>query len=173
MPDRWQEFMVAFKKSITAIEDRYFQIDRAKSPAAWRERAYCYELYHQLRNKLPEDFPYTLHGEIDKRGHQYICTHFVKCPNPDFIIHEPGTMNNLVVIEIKQCGCNLDEAKEDIQKIKTFVEQVGYQHGIFLIYGDRAIDNLDVPYEKISVLWHKGVGQQLELIAGEQGWRND
>lgn len=173
MPDRWQEFIVAFKKSITAIEDRYFQVDRTNAPAAWRERAYCYELYHQLRNNLPEGFPYTLHGEIDKRGHEEICLHFEGCPNPDFIIHEPGTMNNLTVIEVKHSGNSTIKANDDITKIRTFINQVGYQHGIFLIFGNRLIEGLKINNEKISVLWHKAVGQPLELISGDQGWTHD
>lgn len=64
----------------------------------FRERVYCYELYHQLRLALPANFLYTLQGEVDKMGHPII-TGGVK---PDFILHKSGTMNdNFLVIEVK------------------------------------------------------------------------
>lgn len=173
MSNHWKVFIKAFKKSVAAIEDRYFQIDRTNAPATWRERAYCYELYHQLRNRLPAGFPYTLHGEIDKRGHEEISHHFDVCPNPDFIVHDPGTMNNLAVIEVKHSYNSCSEVNDDIAKIRVFIDQVGYQHGILLLFGDKLIEGIDINNEKINVLWHKAVRQPLELIAGEQGWRND
>ena len=62
----------------------------------YRERVYCYELYHQMRllqksrtktlNNNPG--PLVINGEIDKRGHVLIAPNY----NPDFVIHEQGTM---------------------------------------------------------------------------------
>ena len=65
-----------------------------------RERVFCYELYHQLRQILPKDDPITLHAEIDKRGHIDFGPDDRR--NPDFIFHTPGThKGNTLVIEVK------------------------------------------------------------------------
>jgi hypothetical protein len=72
----WSEFWNLLLMSIRCIKKPYFQIERDTieegSPLVWRERAYCYELYHQIRCHLPYDYPYKLHGEIDKKGHQEV-----------------------------------------------------------------------------------------------------
>jgi hypothetical protein len=39
---------------------------------AYRERVYCYELYHQMRRRWPLNCEYSLNGEVDKRGHPYL-----------------------------------------------------------------------------------------------------
>ena len=52
-----------------------------------------------------------------------------------------------------------DNAQKDLGKLQTFVEKVKYGHGIFLVFGPSEIPDLNVPNERISVLWHKEVGQ--------------
>ena len=82
------------------MQAHYFQLPTAGAEEAiYRERVYCYELYHQLRVLLQgeEDLArYALSGEIDKRGHQIIrpCI-------PDLVFHAPGRMDNMVVLEVK------------------------------------------------------------------------
>jgi hypothetical protein len=73
-PDDWQsnwnEFRSALDDAIAKVPNEYFRIKRyGDDDPEPRERAYCYELYHQLRLKLRPDFPYTLHAEVDKAGH--------------------------------------------------------------------------------------------------------
>jgi hypothetical protein len=86
-------------KAIQNIDAHYFQLTVARNDELiYRERVYCYELYHQLRLLLGDDFPYKLDGELDKRGHAIISDG----KKPDFVIHVPGEMGqNLVVIEVK------------------------------------------------------------------------
>ena len=38
----------------------------------YRERVYCYELYHQLRIEMGDDLGFSLSGEVDKRRHPLI-----------------------------------------------------------------------------------------------------
>lgn len=169
MPDYLEEFQQALCESIKCIDWKYFQIKRHNSSPAWRERAYCYELYHQLRNHLKIDFPYTLHGEIDKRGHEEICSLFnpdpKRCPNPDFVIHVPGTQDNLAVIEVKSSD-SLFKSKDDLEKLQFFIEKIDYKCGIFLVFGDEASEN-DINdlveciriKEGIHIIWHKNVAE--------------
>jgi len=39
-----------------AIEAAYFHINIDGGDAIYRERVYCYELYHQVRNRWPREF---------------------------------------------------------------------------------------------------------------------
>ena len=105
--DWWATFRHALDTAIAQLPQPYFQVQRHGIEPAWRERAYCYELYHLLRCHLPDNFPFTLHGEIDKAGHEDITRHFGrrKRPNPDFILHSPGARGqaaNFAVIEVKR-----------------------------------------------------------------------
>ncbi len=68
-------FLRYFNAATTAIGNDYMLLPIAGAPLPiYRERVYCYELYHQLRvemdrNQERVDFPYSLGGEIDKRAH--------------------------------------------------------------------------------------------------------
>jgi hypothetical protein len=112
---RQQDYQYFIKSLIDAaekIEPHYFQLPVAEGEEPkYRERVYCYELYHQLRCILGDNFQfqYKLNGEVDKRGHPI----FRKAKKPDFIVHSPGDMkHNLVVIEvIKQEITNIDDSR--------------------------------------------------------------
>src|SRR3972149_569639 len=116
-------------------DDHYFQLPVAgSSKRIFRERVYCYELYHQLRNILQDGFSYKLYGEVDKTGHPLI----PGANKPDFIVHEPGNMDrNLVVIEVKSVtGAKLKSLEKDIDTIKRAINEWRYYGGILLIYGN-------------------------------------
>src|SRR4030043_2172029 len=105
MKNDWDKFYRTLIESIKQIDSGFFKIERYRDVPALRERVYCYELYYQLRKRLPQSFPYMLHGEIDKSGHDWIIKLFGgSCPNPDFVVHVPGKPKNLVVIEVKTKG---------------------------------------------------------------------
>jgi len=163
----WDEFSIALNRSLRAIKPCYFQIKRDHDEPAWRERAYCYELYHQLRCHLRKDFPYTLHGEIDKKNHKMICDEFEEkmCPNPDFVVHVPGDDKNLSVIEVKLSTSSKERAQRDINKLEIFLNRIRYEYGIFLVFGpegdvqklidDLIIDKTLISEGRLCVLWHK------------------
>jgi hypothetical protein len=107
------------------------------------ERAYCYELYHQIRLLLPPEYPYLLSGEVNKAGHPLIAPHCGQII-PDFLIHNPGHMgvdDNLAIIEVKTIqGADVNREGEDLIKdmntinCMTSIEN-GYYKGIILIFG--------------------------------------
>ena len=69
----FQQFLKCLMKAIQTIDFHYFQMHFAGSDELkYRERVYCYELYHQLRLLLGDDFPYKLDGELDKKSHEII-----------------------------------------------------------------------------------------------------
>ncbi len=141
-----QNFQIFYNALLTAtrnIEEKYFRLPVTYQNCVYRERAYCYELYHQLRQLLPPDFPYTLSGEVNKAGHPLIVEY---CGSiiPDFLVHIPGHMgenDNLVIVEVKTIqGANYTKEAEDL--LKDFVTvncmttlENGYYRGIVLIFG--------------------------------------
>ena len=158
----FHQFLKCLMKAIQNIDTHYFQLPVAGSDELiHRERVYCYELYHQLRYTLGDDFPYKLDGELDKRGHLIISGG----EKPDFIIHVPGKMEqNLVVIEVKPVTVKnrIEKLREDFEKLGRFISEANYYRAIMLIYGNvncnlpqnikQEIENIQD--KKIITLWH-------------------
>ena len=173
----FQQFLKCLMKAIQNIDAHYFQLPVAKNDELiYRERVYCYELNHQLRLLLDDDFPYKLDGELDKRGHAIISGG----KKPDFVIHVPGEMGqNLVVIEVKTVNVKdrIRELREDIDKLKMFItSKASYYRAIMLIYGSV---NGDLPHnirqeienihdEKIISLWNYEPKMEPKIIGGER-----
>ena len=64
---------------------------------------------------------------------------------PDIIIHQRGTDNNLVVIEMKKTTSREDDTY-DKGKLTAFKSQLGYQFAIFIIVqtgGKAGIENIE------------------------------
>ena len=65
--------MDGFNKILQAatamVPKEYFLLSLHGADPIYRERVYCYELYHQLRCLWPAETPYRLNGEVDKRNH--------------------------------------------------------------------------------------------------------
>lgn len=123
-----------------------------------------------MRKNRP-DFRYVLHAEFDKNGHYEIMTLLNGRPIPDFLVHVPGEMgeiDNLVVIEVKIATCNIKEVKEDISKIKKFINKINYKYDIFLRFGEPLHANLIPPNEKIVLLHHKKPKTKPEIIGGHK-----
>ncbi len=139
--DIMEQRLSAFEDMLAAATERigaeYFQLPVADAGVVYRERVYCYELYHQLRC-LWDDFPLSLGGEIDKRGNP----HFLDGPYaqvvPDFLVHSPGHMDlNLACAEVKPSGRPAAEFTCDLRKLTWFCLGADYYRGIFLVYGER------------------------------------
>ncbi len=146
MDEALQSFEAMLADACAEITGVYFQLPIADADSLYRERVYCYELYHQLRRRW-DTFPYSLGGEVDKAGHP----HFRRGPyarsKPDLLVHIPGDMdNNLVCVEVKPLTRPVDEFVDDIRKLIWFCENAHYYRGLFLVYGtadDNAMrDNL-------------------------------
>ena len=176
----FQQFLKFLMKAMQNIEAHYFQLHFAgngNNELKYRERVYCYELYHQLRLLLGDDFPYKLDGELDKQGHAIIS---VK-KKPDFVIHVPGEMGqNLVVIEVKTLVAvkgDMNKLRNDFGKLERFIsKEAKYYRAIMLIYGSI---NGDLPQnirqeiesiqnKKIIILWHDSPNKKPKIIGGER-----
>jgi hypothetical protein len=168
----WKEFRDALDNAIADVSPDYFRVKRYyDDDPEPRERAYCYELYHQLRLKLRSDFPYALHGEVDKAGHVAIkgCFGPKARPNPDFIIHKPTQMargDNLGIIEVKASEENRKAIGKDLTKIQKFLGCVGYINGVMLFFGAQRPE-VFAPVEGIEFLWHRAPGEK--PIVGKNG----
>ena len=137
-----------------AIAEKYYSMPIDGSTPIYRERVYCYELYHQMRC-LWGDCPYTLGGEVDKRGHALLSSLGIDGGIPDLLVHGPGRMeDNFAIIEVKasglQRGMVSDELiKADVAKLVEFVTFAGYRHPLFLVFGEFALPSIA---EKIAAI---------------------
>jgi len=108
------------------VAPEYLQLPVAgKEGLEYRERVYCYELYHRWRCHWPEDFRFSLSGEVDKSGHPIIR----KAPKPDFLVHVPGRMSNLLVVEVKPGNAETAQMRKDLKKLTRFLRDLPPQHG--------------------------------------------
>lgn len=185
----------ALKKATSEIERAYFKVKRVAGSSAdreceyvYRERVYCYELYHQLRRTHGNfGLELTTHAEIDKNGQE----HYNK-ENPDFLIHKPGSNeNNFLIMEVKVSAgttCKKKKWAEDIKKIVHFMQEHGYKRGVFLLFGSedpssclRESANLFCQHNngsdpsrievcKIEVWWHKNPKEEATKLPNPWGY---
>lgn len=133
----FQYFLSSFQQATALIESDYFQLPvLGQENPIYRERVYCYELYHRLRSTLKDSFKYKLDGELDKSGHP-ILHETVGPVKPDFLVHERGAMNkNLIVIEVKPINVILVGLSKDLKTLQNFLNKAEYYRAIYLIYGN-------------------------------------
>jgi hypothetical protein len=170
-------FLEALRRATRSLDSHYFQMPVAElQEPIYRERVYCYELYHQLRCVLPGDFPYVLAGETDKSGHPII--HKAIGPyKPDLIVHQPGNMAaNLAVVEVKPMNTATAQFKEDLDHLTLFLSEADYFGAIALVYGqanderqrlfaaefERTFEGL--ADKRAMSIWHEGPGQPCRII---------
>jgi len=125
------------EKATAAIVDRYIRLPVAKGGNTFRERVYCYELYHQLRKNWPEDSILSVNGEVDKGGHPVLeDKEHLNAVIPDLLVHMPGNMDwNFAAIEVKPGNARLKGVRKDINTLTAFLRDWGYERGILLFYG--------------------------------------
>lgn len=157
------------------IGPEYFQLPIADADAVYRERVYCYELYHQLRC-VWDGFPFSLGGEVDKGGHPHFQNGPYAHAKPDLLVHVPGNMDrNLACVEVKPAGRPVAEFSADLRKLTWFCHHANYFCGIFLVYGGAPGDaeqskvvreklrgaigaGVEIDMERIRVFSHEGIG---------------
>jgi hypothetical protein len=123
-------------QAIYQMDEKFFRLPVSQIDGSQKlthpERAFCYELYHQLRNVLGDSFDHDLNGEISKVNNEFFKT---DKKIPDFIIHRAGNMdNNLVVLEVKG-EIVKDGILKDIETLSGFIHNARYQYGIFILFG--------------------------------------
>jgi hypothetical protein len=128
-------------EATAAIGQEYFRLPIHGDAPVYRERVYCYELYHQMRLRWPGDSPYRLNGEVDKSAHPYFEGRDGGKPKPDLLVHQPGGGRyNHAVIEVKSVVGQ--DIQKDLETLSLFRNQLGYERAILLIYGVRLDDAL-------------------------------
>jgi len=174
----FKQFLECLLKATQKIDTHYFQLHFAGSndKLIYRERVYCYELYHQLRLLLHDDFPYKLDGELDKKSHEIISGE----EKPDFVIHVPGEMEqNLVVVEVKTLVAakgDINKLRSDFGKLGRFISEAKYYRAIMLIYGNvngHLPQNIKQEIEciqdkNIIILWHYKLNNRPKIIGREK-----
>jgi hypothetical protein len=134
-----EELTTIIKDATAGIDPSYFHLNIDGGDPIYRERVYCYELYHQMRLFWPVYTDYYLNGEIDKAAHPILKTLGANHSKPDLLVHKPGYMNgNHAIIEVKSPAANANGIRKDLVTLSLFKSKVGYQRAIYLIYGYEA-----------------------------------
>lgn len=134
-------------ESTAQIKEEYIQLPVAgQEDNAYRERVYCYELYHQLRSHWPQSLDvFSLSGEVDKSGHGRIRGNNLDRRKPDLLVHVPGGMdNNLVIIEVKPANGDYHGLEKDLETLTAFRKSAKYQHAIHLTYNENNPGGKDI-----------------------------
>ena len=131
------------------IEQKYFEIPHLEGnenqTTTRPERIFCYELYHQLRSQLGDEYEFDLHGEVSKMK----CEFFNKRKIPDFIVHLPGTMNkNNLVIEVKGT-LTKKGIEKDVETLCDFMQYSRYRDALLIIFGQ----NTEYTISRLSNHW--------------------
>lgn len=158
------------------IESGYFQLPIAgQENPIYRERVYCYELYHQIRSCWPNEIEYVLSGEVDKAGHPLVRGNGLNNIKPDFLVHVPGDMGgNHTIVEVKPINADSQGIIKDLITLTKFRQFAGYEHAIFLLYGqgnfNRVLncinnnENENINLDLIEFWWHENVGQSASKV---------
>jgi len=173
MPESMEQYVNTFEsilsKATASIEVDYIQLPmHGREDPIYRERVYCYELYHQLRVAWPSDFPFSLGGEVDKNGHPLFREEHLLKTKPDLLVHQPGNMDgNLIVLEVKPVNARSSEIVKDLSTLTAFRRSANYTSAIYLIYGnsERSFSRLkniaesteqpgSVDLRTIKLYWH-------------------
>lgn len=131
-----QELTNIIEGATSGISSSYFHLNIDGGNSIYRERVYCYELYHQMRLRWPDDTEFYLNGEIDKAAHPILRKLGADYAKPDLLIHKPGYMKgNHAIIEVKSARASTAGIRKDLRTLSLYVSKVGYQRAIYLIYG--------------------------------------
>jgi hypothetical protein len=185
MTKEYRQFTSLLAWAAAQVPQAYFQLPVAGlEDPIYRERVYCYEVYHQLQRRwLFPDLSFS--GEIDKTNHPLIRGNELDRAKPDFIVHRPGDMQlNFVVIEVKPANVNRDDLQKDLVHLTGFRRYANYKHA-FLVYGGtterlQQIKNTSrsiavacgvdrVSLDMIELWWHGSPGTEATI----QGWEPD
>ena len=164
-------FSGILREATARIAPEYFLLAVHGGSSVYRERVYCYELYHQIRLLWPGNSPYRLNGEIDKRAHPYFREGGE--PKPDLLVHEPGSGNNYCVVEVKSCRGSKAGIEKDMETLRRFTTEIGYSRAVYLIYGERAAELMTVIKQAVAIqtpveVWlHPAPGQPAHFSTTE------
>jgi len=158
------ELTTILKQATNQIDRVYFHLELDGGDPVYRERVYCYELYHQMRKLWPTNTPYYINGEVDKSAHPKLEELKADHIKPDFLVHQPGDMGgNHAIIEVKTQNAKRGGVKKDLQSLSDFKNIVGYERAIYLIYG------YDFEPESMTK-WILKISQEVQNLASIELW---
>jgi hypothetical protein len=72
---------------------------------------------------------------------------------PDIIIHERGTNNNILVIEVKKSSNRNSNGRTDEEKLYAYIQQLGYRFGLFikLYVGEEYVKLPEIKYLRYNL----------------------
>lgn len=121
----------------SGVEPGYFRLSIFGGNPVYRERVYCYELYHQMRLRWPKGCSFVLNGEVDKAAHPKLTELGAAGYKPDLLVHTPGDMTgNHAILEVKSASAAYHGYAKDLRTLNVFRNVVGYARAIYLIYGE-------------------------------------
>jgi hypothetical protein len=156
------------------IAPEYFRLPVDGGGPVYRERVYCYELYHQMRLRWPSDCPFRLNGEVDKTAHPILSELGASYAKPDFLVHGPGYMSrNHAIIEVKSLMASPGGIRKDLNTLSLFRTRVEYERAIYLIYGGESFNRVlsavqrsaerILPFPPVEIWVHAGAGRSAEF----------
>ncbi|APW42008.1 hypothetical protein [Rhodoferax saidenbachensis] len=135
----------------------------------YRERVYCYELYHQLRSRWPPNCDYSLGGEVDKKSHPLIRGNNLDNVKPDLLVHRPGDMGgNYAVIEVKPVSASNAGLKKDLRTLTAFHRYGEYARTLLLVYGNAA--DIEPLLQRVQIMAHQDNGENIDVACVEIWW---
>ena len=168
-----QGFNELLSNATARIDAIYMRLPVDGGEAQFRERVYCYELYHQLRRDWPMDSEYALNGEVDKRGHPILKALEDAEQNPDLLVHTPGSMEgNHAIIEVKPARNTPLGIRKDLNTLGRFRQRdIHYDRAVYLFFGrpscvERVIRLAEIEFPKLPriQLWeHLDPGRPARL----------
>ncbi len=133
---KMKELSLILRQATNQIDQNYFHLNIDGGDPVYRERVYCYELYHQMRLKWSPRTEYHLNGEIDKAAHPILKSLKSDHIKPDLLVHKPGYMSgNHAIIEVKHQNAQPRGIIKDLESLSVFLNVVGYERAIYLVYG--------------------------------------
>lgn len=141
----------------------------------YRERVYCYELYHQIRRQWESGGVVEFYGEFDKSGSSFYAGTGLQRVKPDFLIHLPGNAeNNHIAMEVKSSAVRRPDLQKDIEKLIKLTDDHGFKFGVYLIYGKNATTKGEIANEciddrsNIKIFIHDEVGAKAFALGAPQ-----
>ncbi|WP_201987151.1 hypothetical protein [Hymenobacter rubidus] len=156
--------------ALNKIEQIYIKLPAAHNVTGLiRERVFCYEFYHQMRQNFTLNQLTVISGEIDKRGYPQF-----KKQNPDFVFHVPGSSKgNALVCEVKG-DIRRPGVKKDLESIFYFIEKQNYRLGLFIAFGMSAMQLKQKAGDTINAFSKRKCADRVLIVTIPQsGWCED
>ena len=167
-------FLESVRIATRLIKPPYFCIPlHGLAEQKYRERVYCYELYHQLRCCTRQDVWCVLSGAKTQLPLPIFRRLFNRTM-PDFLLHVPSEMGaNVVVMNINPITARSQDIERDVKALKRFTTaRASSRQAICLIYGDG--ESLDqflsrmreavFAKESLIVMWHRHPGESADVV---------